>query len=1340
MRFKKIISSILAFATVISIIPAATYAAEAVHTTLYKDDFESYDVSEYPKPKPTGLTVTGDNDSVYVDTVGTTQRLWLRNDGFINTLQVEKSFTQVTGKTVFVEFDFLQLHNKSKGDTVFGLYSGDSSVFLLNTKDGDIVATAYSVESDSVVDVIVVDDYAANKEYSFKLEVDLFAHEVKIYVEDDFAASAVLKDSSDTIDNFRIFSKQFPGFTVDDIDIYMEENVNTVTVTGDKKPVIPTYDSVEYEYTATITDSNGSAVNTTTVDWSLVGAPSGVSLAGANGNTVKLTVSKDAPAATFSIKAQVRDSEISGTLSVATEPLGPSALEVVGWQDKVEIIDRNGNRSDITYPSYRITAEDREPKTYKFKARVLDQFGNEVENFGTFRWELFGIDSEPEVPDYVSVNPASGVVTVKKNPTTEQLIGIRAVANDDTTLKGETKLSLLDLDTYAMDKVRLDAVIEHIETSLESGSIEGSPLISNVFVRGDRTPVRTVEGTKDVISSNVMAESNLLRAMYNLSEITENSKYKDRVDEIYRYMMTTGLLSDGVRMAWGGHMTMDMENEEMFASYLPGTHEIKGVQPFVAPMVSENVNFSYEEDENGYNNGFGFGGFLFRAIIAGHAMGNYTTLEFERHWTTTTVGDAYAFEPVWKTPEVFDDDRRGPEQRSGGAPFNGVAGQFIGLLTEYYRATGDEYSLSWAKNFMNTVLNSAFTYYVYKNEYGEYIWPSDTTNMKYTTDDEHIAVFGETAEPKRKYLDKNNELRYTSIKSDIKNQDGEVYTTNFIYEHRDLAELDAEGNVTNTVRVYDVKEGRETELTLCEEKTWSDGTWNEMATMIGDQYKLDLISHNLGQIWYKSSGYKSPYGGTTYGDRLYNNIVHGTDENDGDTWVEQGIITEEEGSLMMDPYTRMREIGTVGDIVYAMCDVIDALSDADRMDEAMASLDNLSRGVYTDLRRGYSFTNDCYNSYMTWIRPEYMRSNEITCYKDMFKETMSSYSPDSEEYKFWDKYGDLPWNIDIPESVKRKMFLKADRSLVSRTHRGYYGDPALVTLGSKQIEPAYMGSYIILCVRLRDAIERLEATAPSDPDYEANMNQAQVFRNRVRYIWRVLRDLFNEMAPMGDIGEDFFDLDSTVDLDMGTSSSSYLMVEMMIRSYQATNNKEFLKCARAVANNWIRSNYSASEQMFTTTSAYFGAVSNDMLQLLIELDALILDRFDENIPYTTLKRGAEFYDTYYIGKDGSTRQYTTFVNDPATVYENDTVKAKEIDILHDVIELNVGDSIKIDYEIIPYDTASQDVIWDVYDQRVAMMDPNTTTLYALKKGKTKIRCVSTSQLGLASEEVEVIVK
>lgn len=1297
MHFKKLTSGIIALAMTLSIVPAPAFAADTVRLNLYSDDFESYDVSVYPKPKPDGITVSGSGDEVYVDTVGSSKRLWLKNDGFVSDVQIKKSFSKVTGKTVMFELDFLQLYNTSEGDTILGVYSGETPIALIQSKDGDIV---YKTSESTAV---LVSDYSANKEYSIKTEVDLFENEAEIWVEGDSVGSYSLLSSAGTADNFRIVSKQLPGFTVDNLKVYTVESLDKVTVTGDSSPVIPVYDSAEYEYSAAVFDSNGTESENAELKWTLSGAPSGVSLVSDSGKKVKIKVTNAAAEGTFTLTARIPDSDVSGSITLKTVPLSASSLKIEGWQDKVEIRSKDGGKSYVAYPSYRVTAEEGESKEYEFKAVVLDQFGNEVENFGKINWSLFIPESESKLPDGVSIDSRSGIVTVSKAPEEEQLIGIRAVSADDSSIKGETKISVLDFETYAMDRTRMNSVIEHVESTLDGATLDSSVLISDVFDRGSRTPVRILESTKDTIESNVMSESNLMRAMYNLSVITGDSKYSDRVNSIYKLLMTDGLVN-GVKMSWGGHMTMDMETNLPYATYNSGTHEIKGVSPFISPMFSEDVNEEYTEDS--YNNGYGLAGWLFRAIVAGHAMGDYKNLDFERHWNATSY--ASAFESVWKTPDAFDKDRRGPLQRSGGAAFTGALGNIIECLLEYYTATGDENGLSWAANYVDTLLNSSMTYYVYKDTNGEYIWPSDTTNMKYWKDSS-----GEGGEePKREYYNNKNELAYISVKSDIRELSANQYSANFIYQHRDLAETDVSGNVTDTVKVIDVKTGTPTELTLY--NTWTDGSWGEPATTAGCNYLLEKVTDSLGYQWYEYPSLDN-YTGPPYGDRLYANLVMGTDDpSDKDTWIELGYITEEEGSLMIDPYSRMRGMETLDGILLAICEAIDKLYDADRSDEATELLEKASKGVYSSLKLRYAFDTDNYLSYMTWIRPDYMRSHNIVDYEE------------------------VPWDVELNDNLteKNKKYLRTEKSM-GAGHKGYYYAKGS-TFYEKRIEPQHLSSLSKLCSILRENVEKLEATDPSDPNYDSNMEKAELFSNRIKYFWKVLRDMCFGKVPIGDIGEDFWNLEP--DLNFGTSSDSYMMIETSINMYRATGHKDFLKLARAIANNFMRTNYSANEQIFVTGSDYFTSSSNDILPILLELDALLLDRYDENIKYTVAYRGAEFYDTYTYGKDDSYRQNKDFTNTPQTLYANDVVEVQKIRINHSTIELKVGECVQIDYDIIPYDAENQDVYWDVYDQRVAMMDTDTDTLYALKKGKTKIRCASKSKLGVASEEVEVIVR
>lgn len=1325
MTIKKILSSILVFVLSVSLLPVVASASDVVATTLYSEDFESYSVNA----RPTDISIYGDEEKVFVGSVASSKRLWLKNQSDVNRVELTKTFKKVTEKQVVFEVDFLQLYNKSNGDTVLGIYSGKNPVVLLETVSGNI---SYKNGSSYIT---VVEDYVYNKVYPIKVELDLYEKKADVYVNNQQTGSYDLLDESGTADAIMFKSASSPGFTVDNVKIYMEETISSVEVKGDEHPVIPVYDPIEYSYSAEIKDINGASVSGVDVDWSLSGNSQGVTIRSKDDGTAVLTVDNTATPGSFGIKARVTGTEIYDILTVETEKVQGTSAEVTGWIDQARITGNDGEEYGIPYPSYRITGSDRETKQYKFKVTVKDQFGNKVDNYGNFTWSLYAPGGEPELPEYVSINPTTGVVKVTNNPKTEQFIGIRATSVDDTNVVGQTKVSLLDMDTYVKDKARFDAIIAHIESSLNSGSYGDTPLIADLFHRQGRSPIWVAYEEGDVITSNVMAQSGLMRTMYNLAEITGNEKYSDRVNDIYRWLMSEGMLDNGITMAWGGHMSVNMETGK--PSGQSEIHEIKGIAPFLAPMFDEAVNTEYNNDT--YNNGNGWAGMLCRAMISGHMQGDYKTLSFERHWYRGEK--PYAFEPVWQTPNVFDTIRRGPMQREGGASFASAGTNLVSFLVEYYTQTGDEYALEWAENLVSTVQNSECTYYVYRDPEGNFIWPSTTT------DDANDDGLVDEGDLRRKFYNKNNEFAYASVKDDSVIMYGKS-VANAVYEHRDLAEIDAvtgeelkvsgicldgDGNevasevgyvLANPVNEDGVINTAEVvKLTLY--NVWTEGFFADMATTKGAEHKILAYQKNKesDEMWYNEKNLKgggNKVTGPEYGDRLYTNIILGTeDPADKDTWVELGWCTEEEGELMLEQYQQTREVFCLSwaEVYSDLIHGCNASSNPERRKKAIELTDRYSKSIYNMLKLRWDSRAQEFRSYMAWIRPEYMRANEIVGYKELgVDENYTHYSSNNENSRYF------RWT--------EKM---------TAPHNGYYYNKGEF-FASKKLETSYIGAIATLCATLRDMIGELESTPATDPDYADNMEKAQLFRNRLAYMWKVLREMTTDKIPIGDIGEDIYNLDATINLDHTTTAYSTGMLDSFMKMYRATQNWEFLRLARNTANNLMTRTYNSAEQIFETESDHFATSCNASLGYLLQLDAYLLGRYDENIVYDTLMPGANFYDTSIYFESGLFEATTSIMTSPAQIWEDREVLAKKINILHDKIELNVGESIKVNYEIRPWDTENTDVAWDVYDPRVAMMDTNTTTLHALKKGKTKIVCVSLDQPGLESKEVEVIVK
>ena len=111
MKFKKIISSILSFCMAASLVPTMSVTAEEydVQSVIISDDFENYTAGATPD----NMAVIGNSDNVYVDTVGVSKRLWLKNENDISGVGVKYSFNAVYDQSVSIETDYLKIGNKS---------------------------------------------------------------------------------------------------------------------------------------------------------------------------------------------------------------------------------------------------------------------------------------------------------------------------------------------------------------------------------------------------------------------------------------------------------------------------------------------------------------------------------------------------------------------------------------------------------------------------------------------------------------------------------------------------------------------------------------------------------------------------------------------------------------------------------------------------------------------------------------------------------------------------------------------------------------------------------------------------------------------------------------------------------------------------------------------------------------------------------------------------------------------------------------------------------------------------------------------------------------------------
>ncbi len=1283
---KKILSIFLILCFVVQPYNFTAEAAElTVASVIYSEDFESAEGKEIPD----GITVNGNSEQVYTDMVGTSKRLWLKNDNDISGVAVEKKFDAISNKVVSVSVDYLQIAKKVDGDKIISLNSGSTMAATIATKDGSIV---YLTSQDGLSYKVIVSDYFINRAYKIELEADLVSQTCTVYVDGTQVGEYDFLNTISTVDCIRIESSYSPGFAVDNLKITTEETVSKMIIEGTKQPVIPEFEAQEYEYKAYAYDDNGVIVENVNINWSLGQAVPGVSLEKTGVGTAKLIVQSTAAEASFNINGEVEGSngEIKGYLSVKTTPLKATKLDIIGWTDKAVILDEESEKSYIEYPSYRMHATKRETNTYQYTVKTYDQFGNEVANFGDFIWELFPIDGE--IPACVTINSNTGLVMVDGDVSKEYRVGLRVKSKTDPNMVDEQQLLVSDTARYAADKERFDAVIGHIESVLKYASVEGTPLLSDLISSKTFRPAVVTFSAEDGISSNLMSQNMLMCSLENLTNMTGNPKYFNKVNEIYNYAMKN-CVTENDALIWGGHMTMNLLTGKMIDDKIHyGTHEIKMVSPYITPLLREGVNFASplinegEEDTNGG----GYGGLLIRSFIAGHAGEDFENLVFERHYYSNR-GRA-SMEEQWKTPELFDIDRFGPvDCGTWGATFHTVPCSMVSILDEYFRATGDEYALEWAENIMASVLNSGYVYYVYTDDAGKLIYPSRKDDEGYRT-----------------FLNQQSELMYRSSKKDER------------WLWRDYSEPG------DKIKVID-NNGNEVELTLLNK--WSQGMYNdEVVTPKGNggmEEQLPAIDAQYGRPWYEMPNYYD-YSDIAYGDRLYNNWIYGREE---DNAVYEGVVnpddipksarhttrfTEEEGDLCLSNLEVHRGIDVFWENEGYVRLIQTFVDYADMGDEYIEKARKYglqySKAAYNVTKLRYDEDKLYWNGYMSWMRPYKVRELGLTGLETD------------------------PFNAEeVPDDKTLRDDLYIYVGDYPSPHNGYYYKTGDSWEGDR--------TDLRLVINMPDAIYTLKNVA--DLIKDRYPEDAETLYRRCEYLWSVLRDICLNFHYLGDIGENMYD--PQPDMDLGTtanldSSSAYneCIILGMVQLYRITGKTEYLDFARAVANNYVSACYDKDLQMFEDGSEYFVSSTGSHLPALLKLESALIGRYDESITADPAVAGYNWHDMETVYYNNAIDYNQDMFLNPSSLYPNIGVSLRDIDIIPETIEVKVGESVEIPVEIYPFD-AGTSFTWDVYDPSVAIVNSDTMTVTGKRPGTTKVRCVAWGGFGI-DDEVTLIVK
>ncbi len=227
----------------------------------------------------------------------------------------------------------------------------------------------------------------------------------------------------------------------------------------------------------------------------------------------------------------------------------------------------------------------------------------------------------------------------------------------------------------AEDEKRLKLVREYAERVLEQGQDQWSghntPLLADGINVVTGEPVKWRFEGDEFIVSNLANQQNLFRALTGLSNLTGDTRYKDRAMESIRYHFDH-LTSDCGLLRWGGHQFMDLQTLEAVGHFDANQHEFKNNFPFYELM--------WEVDPDATAR-------FIRAFWNAHIF-DWEILDMNRHgrWGLE-MGDLWDHE--FDNPEPFFEGQ--------GLTFINAGSDLIYSAGMLKRFTGEQGALDWAQ-------------------------------------------------------------------------------------------------------------------------------------------------------------------------------------------------------------------------------------------------------------------------------------------------------------------------------------------------------------------------------------------------------------------------------------------------------------------------------------------------------------------------------------------------------------------------------------------------------------------------------------------------------------------
>lgn len=635
---KRILSIILVIVLFSTMFSSVVLAEEHLFKVLlFSENFEGYEIGEKPD-----MNIYDSSGSVFVDTIGASKVLNIRNVNAISNTTVEKEINRVEGKKVIFSVNFMQTQTGSSKNTVLAIHDGDINFSIIADKGAFYIGDTQ------------LSQYVANKWYTITSIIDLANSTTEIYINGE-KKSDNLTIPLKGFDKFSFIASQSPGFYLDNIKIETEQSATEFYIEGVDLVAIPKNGKSTHLFSAVLKDDSGYKIPLSDVDWTYP-QYTNVNVI-VDENALTLEVSPDAAAGDFEISASVHGN-FNATKTVKIEQVRAEELKIVG--------DR------------RIAGSSGETRIFSYDIAMKDQTGEDISDYGKFTWTMSGVDGY-EIPEYISLDANTGEITVTSDTPYREFIKLKATSVDNPAVWQEKKILVTDEHSYILDNYRYDAVKTHIDNALvfAKDPYDDSPLLSDLINVNAKQPGAYIASTGEpVVTHNLYALSPLMRSMINLSNFEEDDSYRQEVLNIYKYNMD--IAPNPTYLYEGGHMAVDLKVKGLGQAqqlYVPNTNETKGGYTYRAPM------FELDYDR---------ATLWSKATFIGHAgfnhEENWKNMQISRHWNVvahalneTTVAQ------YWNDTESYDRERKGTAYVADEVQFVVAYGEALTLLAEYYK-------------------------------------------------------------------------------------------------------------------------------------------------------------------------------------------------------------------------------------------------------------------------------------------------------------------------------------------------------------------------------------------------------------------------------------------------------------------------------------------------------------------------------------------------------------------------------------------------------------------------------------------------------------------------------